>query len=78
MARNCKILVVLAALVLSVGACSARGERSLAGGAVGAASGALLGALGGDAALGAAVGGIVGTGAGYLSCQRYDRRGRCM
>lgn len=75
---NGKFVVLVAVVALSLGACSPRGERSLAGGAVGAAGGALLGALGGNAALGAAVGGIVGAGSGFLSCRYVDRSGRCL
>ncbi len=70
-------LILVFALVLTLGACagmSAREQRMLSGGAIGAGSGAALGAIvGGSPAVGAAVGGAAGV-VGGLLVDEYQRR----
>lgn len=59
-----KKLVLVGAVALTLGACTAREERAAGGAAIGAGAGALIGGLatgtGGGALAGAAVGGVAG------------------
>jgi hypothetical protein len=74
-----KCLVLLLAILLSVGACSGMSyteQRVLSGGAIGAGSGALIGAAAGSAATGAAIGGGAGLLGGYLYDQYQKSQGR--
>lgn len=70
-------LVIVGAAALMLGACSAREERAVAGGAIGAGAGALIGGLAtgtaGGALAGAAIGGVGGA---IIGAETTPRR-RC-
>jgi osmotically inducible lipoprotein OsmB len=84
-----KKLIIVGAMGLALAGCSeySRGDRALAGGAIGAGSGALIGGLATNSAGGAIVGGVLGGAAGAIigaettprACyarDRYNRRYR--
>lgn len=70
-------LALVGMVALMLGACTAREERAVAGGAIGAGTGALIGGLatgtGGGALAGAAIGGVAGA---VIGAETTPRR-RC-
>ncbi|QCK86204.1 hypothetical protein E8L99_10780 [Phreatobacter aquaticus] len=72
-----KKLILVSAVALTLGACTAREERAAGGAAIGAGAGALIGGLatgtGGGALAGAAIGGVAGA---VIGAETTPRR-RC-
>lgn len=70
-----KKLMVLGAILLSVGACTPREERTAGGALIGAGAGALIGGLAtgraGGALAGAAIGGVGGAIVGNATTPEY-------
>lgn len=72
-----KKLMIIGATALTLGACTPREERTVAGGLIGGTAGALVGgAIGGGrgAAVGAVVGGVGGA---AIGANTAPRGGRC-